>query len=275
MNHRPSPPAFLKNILRGSFLGSVLFLGHTLSGADSSEVRITQVVKDVKLLSPQTAPQTAPRPATLGGGVGGGTAIRTGAKSRAELTLGDQTIARLGANTIVRLGENGRTLNLDEGAILFQIPRHGDGLQISTGTITAMSTGATGLIERHSHVYMKFLLLEGEARVSVPTHIGESILMLPGQILITKPEVTSLPDPAYFDIARVMKTCRLVSEFRPLASIDLIAREGQKQTGLAGKGTYIPSNLVIFGRGTLVTLVPPQPAVTNERKTAKSPEPPN
>jgi FecR protein. len=270
MNHRPSSSAFLKNILRGSFLGWVLFLGHALSGAQPGEVHITQVVKDVTL----SPPQTAPHPATLGGAVGGGTAIRTGAKSRSELTLADQTIARLGANTIVRLGDGGRTLNLDEGAILFQIPK-GGGLQISTGMIMAASTGATGLIERHSHFYMKFLLLEGEARVSVPTHIGESIVVHPGQILITKPDVTSLADPANFDIARVMKTCRLVSEFRPLPSKDLIAREEQKQTDLTSKGAYIASNLVIFGRGTLVTLVPPPPVTTNERKTARSPEPTN
>ena len=271
MNHRPSSSAFLKNILRGSFLGSVLFLGHSLSGAQPGEVRITQVVKDVKL----SPPQTAPRSATLGSAVGGGTAIRTGAKSRSELTLADQTIARLGANTIVRLADGGRTLNLDEGAILFQIPKGRRHLQIGTGTIMAASTGATGLIERHSHFYVKVLLLEGEARVSVPNHVGESILMRAGQILITKPDVTSLPDPAHFDIARVMKTCRLVSEFRPLASKDLIEREEQKQTYLTSKGTYIPSNLVIFGRGTLVTLVPPQPTVPNERKTARSPEPTN
>lgn len=271
MNHRRSPSAFLKKILRGSFLASVLFLGHSLSGAQPGEVRITQVVKDVKLLSPQAAP----RPATLGGRIGGGSTIRTGEKSRSELTLVDQTIARLGANTTVRLGAGGQTLNLDGGAVLFQIPKGGDGLQISTGMITAASNGATGLIERHSRFYMKFLILEGEARVSVPHHIGESILVSAGQILITKPDVTSLPDPAYFDIERVMKTCRLVSEFRPLASKDLIEHEEQKQAHLTKKGTYIASNLVIFGRGTLVTLVPPQPAIANERKIARSPQPTN
>jgi FecR-like protein len=271
VNHPPSFAAFLEKILRGSFLVSILFLGHSLFGAQPGEARITQVVKDVKILSAQAAP----RPATLGCVVGGGTTIRTGAKSRSELTLADQTIARLGANTIVRLGDRGRTLNLDEGAILFQVPKDGGGLQIGTGMIMAASTGATGLIERHSHFYMKFLLLEGEARVSVPNHIGESIVMGAGQILITKPDLTSLPDPAYFDIARVMNTCRLVSEFRPLASKNLIAREEQKQTDLTSKGTYIASNLVIFGRGTLVTLIPPQPAAANERKTAKSPGPTN
>ncbi len=250
----------------------LLVFGTTsLRAAGVEEARFTQVFKDVKVSSPQAAP----RPARLGSALGGGATIRVGPKSRSELTLVDQTIARLGANTTVRLAERGHTLNLDEGAILFQTPKGGSGFQISTGAIVAASTGATGLIERHAHFYMKFLLLEGEARVSVPTRTGESILMRPGQILITKPEVTSLPDPAYFDIARVMKTCQLVSEFRPLASRNLIEREEQKQSDLTSKGTYVPSNLVIFGRGTLVSLVPPEPAGTNEHKTAASPQPTN
>jgi hypothetical protein len=89
--------------------------------------------------------------------------------------------------------------------------------------------------------------------------IGESVLIDAGQILITKPDVTALPDPAQFDIARAMKTCLLVREFQPLASQRLIESEEQKQLNLIAKGTYIPSNLVIFGRGTLVTVVNPTP----------------
>ena len=63
----------------------------------TKEARVTQVVKDVKLL-PQ---QAAPRPATLRDLVREGTAVRTGTQSRSELTFNDLTITRLaGANTI-------------------------------------------------------------------------------------------------------------------------------------------------------------------------------
>jgi coproporphyrinogen III oxidase len=48
----------------------------------------------------------------------------------------------------------------------------------------------------------------------------------------------------------------------------LIESEEQKQLNLLAKGTYIPSNLVIFGRGTLVTLVNPAP--TPSPKPAKT-----
>jgi hypothetical protein len=90
--------------------------------------------------------------------------------------------------------------------------------------------------------------------------LGESLLVQPGQILITKPAITALPEPADFDIAREMKTCLLVRDFPPLPSQRLIESEEQKQLKLIAKGTYIPSNLVIFGRGTQVNLVNPTPA---------------
>jgi hypothetical protein len=96
--------------------------------------------------------------------------------------------------------------------------------------------------------------------------LGESLLLQPGQILIAKPDVSTLPEPADFDIAREMKTCVLVREFPPLLSQRRIESEEQKQLKLIAKGTYIPSNLVILGRGTQVTLV-------NAASTTPSPKP--
>ena len=148
-------------------------------------------------------------------------------------------------------------MDLGEGAMLFQIPKGGNGLKIKTAAIAVASTGATGIIERHGQSYVKVLVLEGTVRCYLTNRLGESLLLQPGQILITKPNVTALPDAADFDIAREMKTCLLVREFQPLPSQRLIEFEEQKQLKLIAKGKYIPSNLVIFGRGTLVNLVNP------------------
>ena len=213
------------------------------------------MVKDVKLLQPQAAP----RPAAVSDSVRDGDAIRTGAASRSELTFTDQTIVRLGAKTIVSFSDGTRTMNLGEGAILFQIPKGAAGAKIKTAAITAASIGATGIIEHHAKFYIKCLVLEGTVRCYLTNRIGESLLVHAGQILITKPNATALPDPAHFGIGRVMKTCLLVREFQPLLSQRLIESEEQKQLNLISKGTYIPSNLVIFGRGTLVSLVNPAP----------------
>ena len=233
-----------------------------LDAAQLKEARVTQVVKDVKLGSPQAAP----RQVAVGESLRDGDAINTGATGRSELTFADQTIARLGAKTNVSFSNGTRTVDLGEGAMLFQIPKGAGRLKIETAAIAVASTGATAIIERHGQFYVKVLVLEGSVRCYLTNRLGESLLLQPGQILIAKPDVTALPEPADFDIAREMKTCLLVREFQPLPSQRRIESEEQRQLNLIAKGTFIPSNLVILGRGTQVTLV-------NAPSTTPSPKP--
>jgi uncharacterized RmlC-like cupin family protein len=243
----------------------LLLTGTCLDAKQLEEARVTQVVKDVKLASPQAMP----RPLAIGESLRDGDSIDTGITGRSELTFADQTVARLGAKTNVSFSKGTRTVDLGEGAMLFQIPKRARRLKIKTGMITVASTGATGIIERHGEFYVKVLVLEGTVRCYLANRLGESLLLQPGQILITKPNVTALAEPANFDIEREMKTCLLVREFQPLPSQRRIESEEQKQLKLITKGTYIPSNLVILGRGTQVTLVneqsttPPSKRLTN------------
>ena len=258
MNNQPAFWAPRAETLGRGLLVCFFLAATCLNAAQLKEARVTYVVNDVKLLPPLAAQ----RPAAVSNSVRDGDAIRTGAASRSELTFTDQTIVRLGAKTIVNFNDGMRTMDLGEGAMLFQIQEGAGGVKIKTAAITATSTGATGIIERHANLYIKLLVLEGTVRCYLANQIGESLLVEPGQILILKPDVTALPDPAHFDIARVMKTCLLVREFQPLSSQRRIESEEQKQLNLITKGTYVPSNLVIFGRGTLVTLVNPTPDAT-------------
>ena len=78
------------------------------------EARISQVIRDVKIL-PKEAP---PHPAKISDEVRDGSAVRTGVESRAELTFIDQTLARLGANTIFSFNEGTRNLELGGGVTL-------------------------------------------------------------------------------------------------------------------------------------------------------------
>ena len=237
------------------------------------ETRVTQVLKDVKL----GQPEAALRRATVGESVRDGDAINTGVTGHIELTLPNQTIARLGAKTNVSFNDEAGTMDLAEGAVLFQIPKGAGRLKIKSNAIAVTSTGATGIIERHGQFYVKVLVLEGTVRCYLTNRLGESLLLQPGQILITKPDVTALPEPADFDIAREMKTCLLVRDFPLLPSQRRIESEEQKQQNLIARGTYMPSNLVIFGRGTQVTVVsppsttPPPKPVTNSGQQSRAP----
>ena len=138
------------------FLFLLLPLAH-LQSAQLQEARVSQVIRDVKLL-PQRA---APRPAVIRDEVSNGTAVRTGVESRAELTFADQTLARLGANSIFTFNEGTRNLELSGGAMLLRVPKDAGGAQIHTSAITAAITGTTIMLEYRPDAFIKFIVLEG------------------------------------------------------------------------------------------------------------------
>src|SRR5204863_996609 len=183
------------------------------------EARVTQVIKDVKLLPGQAAP----RPATLSDTVRGKTAVRTGVESRAELTFGDLTIARLGANTIFSFNEGTRTISLTNGAILLRVPKDSGGAKIQTAAVTAAITGTTVIAEYHPQSYAKYIVLEGLMRLYLKGRLGESILMGPGQMMMVKPDATRLSEPVDVDLKRLIETSLFFQGFRPLGSEPLLA----------------------------------------------------
>ena len=141
-SHRVCPRIIFRNIV----VLALIFVGIVTSpGAQLKEARVTEVVKDVKLLPTGNAP----RPAAVSDEVRNGTAVRTGVESRSELKFPDQTLARLGANTVFSFSEGTRSLNLQDGAMLLRVPKGAGGAKISSSAITAAITGTTVMVETH------------------------------------------------------------------------------------------------------------------------------
>jgi hypothetical protein len=241
----------------------------SIIAAELKEARVTRIIKEVKLLPAQAAP----RPAVVNDNVRSGTAVRTGADSRTELTFTDLTLARLGANTIFSFNEGTRNLDLGGGAVLLQVPKGAGGAKITTAAVTAGITGTTVLMEYHRNAYIKFIVLEGTARMYLKGRLGESVLVGPGQMLIVNPNAKSLPDPVHVDLKRLVQTCLLITEFAPLASQPLILQQIQIQQN---NRDLIPTNLVIYGGGTLVSLVDPTNVnvISQETTAIETPTPP-
>ena len=214
----------------------------SLQAAQLKQARVTQVVRDVKLLPGQAAP----RPAAISDQVREGTAVRTGLESRAELTFTDATLARLGANTIFSFDQGTRNLQLGGGAMLLRVPKNAGGAQINTAAITAAITGTTMLIEFHPDAYCKFIMLEGVARIFRNNRVGESVLLRPGQMLIVNPKGTGLPEPVDVDLERLMETSLLITGFGPLPSLDLIARAISEQAAKKNEGVLNDTGYFVF-----------------------------
>ena len=200
--------------------------GSVSAAAPKSEGRVTQIVRDVKVL-PEEAD---PRPATMNDKVGAGEAVRTGDASRSELTFADLTISRLGANTIYSFNRAGRDVQLTNGSILLRVPKGSGGGNIRTDPVTVAVTGTTLIFEHARAGRSKLIVLEGGARLALRKVRGQSRDLRAGQMLEVPAGATTLGMPQDIDLDEVMKTHPLITNFRPLPSRDLIAdaARGQK-----------------------------------------------
>jgi hypothetical protein len=109
--------------------------------------------------------------------------------------------------------------------------------------------------------------LEGTGRLYRPGHLGDSVLVGPGQMVIGNAD-TAVSDPVDFDINRFTKTSCFITDFPPLRSEQSIVAEGQKQQREKSKKTLINTNLVIFGGGIRVSVVGLRPTASLSRTTA-------
>ncbi len=78
--------------------------------------------------------------------------------------------------------------------------------------------------------------------------------------MMLNPRAHRLAAAVNFDIARLFHTSVLFRNLHPLGSESLIALEIQKQAEARKDGSLLDTNLVIYGRGTVVTLTQPAPA---------------
>ncbi len=247
--------------------GAALIYCFVAAGSANAAItgQITRVVKEVVVRPGAGAA------ATTENVINSGAFVHTGADSRGELTFADRTVARLGAKTRLRVGE--RSLTLEEGALLFDAPRGTSTATVQTGTIVVEGGGATAVVERYGAAYAKILVLSGNPRVYLPAKIGESLLLNPGQMLIMKPDAKTLAEPVDYDIGQLYRTSVLIGrEFGRLVSQPQIAAEIAKQRS---NPNLLPTNLVIYGRGTLVTLTPNAQTKGGTPKSSPSASPAN
>jgi hypothetical protein len=195
-------------LLVATSLAAVLIVTVML-GAERKQARVTEVIRDVRLL----ASQAAARPAAVNDPVNEGTAVRTGTDSRAELTFADQTITRLGSNTVFSFGGAVHTYDLGSGAILMTAPKGAGTVKISAGVATCAVSGFTFIWESHAQSWNKGLLIEGDGDIWLNRNPGDHRHMHSRQMLVFPPNATVLPQPQEFDVCKVINNGLLIKGF--------------------------------------------------------------
>jgi hypothetical protein len=233
-----------------------------LDAASTNEARVTRVKNDVRL---EQLKNVAHR-ASVNDIVHENSVVQTGNGSRGELTFSDETVVRLAAHTAFAFNRGTLGLNLKEGAVLVQAPKEANGVTIHAGSVAAAVAGTTVMTEYHAGAY-KFLVLEGTARLYRPGHLGDSVLVGPGQMVFGDPEA-AVSDPVDVDIDRFVKTSRFITDFPSLRSEKSIVAECQKQQREKSNKTLVGTNMVIFGGGTQVSVTEQEQTDTASHKTA-------
>lgn len=199
-------------------LSFLLIVSRAESAAASDQARVTRIVREVKLL-PEGAKA---KPAALNDEVNADTGVRTGDRSRSELTFTDLTIERLGSNTLFHFNKAGRVVELDNGSMLLRVPKDSGGAQMQTRAVTVGITGTTVILETTSAGRNKLYVLEGGARLSLRRYPGESVNVRGGQMEDVPAGATKLPPPVNIDLNDIMQHHPLITDFGPLPSENLI-----------------------------------------------------
>jgi len=211
-------------ILVGCVTSVAFLLPDPSIGAGSKEARVTQIVREVKLLPADKAA----REAALNDKVSEDTGVRTGGDSRSELTFPDLTITRLGANTVFSFTKSGRTATVETGSILLRVPKDSGGGSIRSSAVTVAVTGTTVIFEGTRGGRSKLITLEGSSLASLKTNPKDFRKVLAGQMLDVPAGATTLPMPVNVDLNDIMRNHPLITGFKPLPSQPLIMAAAQQ-----------------------------------------------
>lgn len=183
--------------------------------------------------------------------------VRTGRKSRAQLTAPDGSLARVGSNAVFSFDKSSRTMNLRQGSVLFHSPTGKGGGTVVTNSATAAVTGTTIIVTATSDGGFKMFVLEGVAKVNFPD--GKISSIRPGQMTFVMPAPggaggakggTAGP-VLNFDLAALAKDSGLLKGFKKeLPSVGKINAESKAQDAKIAGGDLVRTGLFVLGAGS-------------------------
>ena len=153
-------------------------------------------------------------PAKMSEKIGENSKVTTAAASMAELTFGDSSITRIGANSVFSFQSKERLVKLDQGTALIHATPGNGGATVDCGGVTAAVSGSTFMASRSATGGAVFVLLESSGSLKVTTPGGQTVTILPGQAASTGTGPKSAIQVFDVDVKKVMETTPLVQGFK-------------------------------------------------------------
>jgi hypothetical protein len=231
-----------------SLLGGFL-IGAFVHAADLKQSKFTQVVNDVRIVSAANNSET---PAVINAVFNMPDLVRTGAASRAELVAADDTITRVGANTVFSFDPANRTIDLQQGSLLFHSPKGMGGGTIRTSSATASVLGTTLIVTTTRSGGFKVIDLEGHVAIKFLSGIRQDLH--PGQMTFVL--AGGHPAPVLtIRLDTLTKDSHLVQGFAaPLPSMPLIQQQVDTQVKQIQTGQAQDTGLLVGDEATSTTV---------------------
>jgi hypothetical protein len=216
------------------------------AAVDFKKSKVTQVVNDVQIIS---AADQSKKAAVVNDIFAMPDILRTGAASRAELVADDDTVTRVGANTIFSFDPASRTLDLQQGSLLFHSPHGKGGGTIHTGSATASVLGSTLIVTTTPNGGFKVIALEDDAEIHLKNGLKQKLK--PGQMTFILPGGKQLAPILVFRLDELIRNSLLVKGFnQPLTSLPLILNQVARQTKLITSGRATDTGLLAGDNAT-------------------------
>jgi len=223
--------------MKNKILWAAALVGLTLplGAAPLTESTFTEIVKDVKIVASVSKTATPAQPNDL---LKAPDRVRTGPESRTELTAPDNTITRVGANTVFSFEDSGRTLNLEQGNVLFHAPKGIGGGTIKSGGVVAAVLGTTLIVSATVDGGFKVIMLEGKGKVMLPN--GKSVTLKAGQMVFIAPNGTEFSSVMDINLGKLVAGSNLINGFNhPLPSQPLIKAAIDRQNSQLASGDAV------------------------------------
>ena len=177
-----------------------------------------------------------PTPAKVSEKISENSKLTTAAASMAELTFGDSSITRIGANSVFSFQSKERLVKLDQGTALIHATPGNGGATVDCGGVTAAVSGSTFMASRSATGGAVFVLLESSGSLKVTTPSGQTAVIMPGQAASTGTGPKSAIQVFDVDVKKVMETTPLVGGFKELPSQAEINVVSEKQQSMIREG---------------------------------------
>jgi len=201
------------------------FLSLNSFAIDLKQAKFTQVVNKVAVFSAQ---KKISHPVVVNDIFKMPDLLRTGPNSRAELVAADDTITRVGANTIFSYDNANRTIDLEQGSLLFHSPHGKGGGTIRTPSASAGVIGTTIIVTCTPDGGFKVLDLEGEVQIIFRNGLRQTLE--PGEMTFVLPGGKERAPILIFRLDEEIEGSLLVSGFtQPLPSMPRINTEVTRQ----------------------------------------------